>query len=1046
MYSVILAGGSGTRLWPLSREQYPKQYLIFGPEGRSLFQETVARLLPKISPEKIIVVTHADQVAEIRCQLSDMGLDPGKVALLCEPQSLNTAPAIGLAAWFLSSRGEDEEAVMAVLPSDHFIPAGVEYEELLTTGKDAAQKYGLVTFGIAPRYPETGYGYLCRGRQLDGDAFLVDRFVEKPEAKQAALYLEEGNYLWNSGMFMFKLGALIAAYRCHLPEMAAAFDRIDFTDEGSLGEFYKDITPVSIDYGIMEKVADVAVIPTEISWSDVGSFEAYHKISPRDEAGNYCEGRTVLIESCNNLVLARSRLVGVVGLENMAVVETGDALLVCPLDRSQKVRELVAALEQKGAPEVLQHRTVYRPWGSFTSLEAGEGFQVKRLTVNPGKRLSLQSHIHRSEYWVVVRGKAMITVGEEEFLRHKGESAFIPRGAIHRLENPGEELLEVIEVQNGSYLGEDDIIRYEDDFGRLEPVGEPTPEQCYRRWLDYPHLDGASRRELESMEGDSERIAASFSGELAFGTGGMRGIIGVGLNRMNSYIVRRATQGLADYINSLDLEPEKMKVAIAYDTRRFSREFSRDAALTLAANGITALLFDGVRPTPQLSFAVRELGCAAGIVITASHNPSQYNGYKVYGPDGGQAVSPFIDEVAAAISRVDLFDDVRSIPWEEAKKSGLLSIIGPELDSSYREAVRSLSLSKPQGRLKVVYTPLHGTGAVHIPNLLSRCSFVELALVEEQMVPDPQFSTVEQPNPEERDTFEMALKLADSEEADLVLATDPDGDRVGCAVRNAAGSYIHLSGNQMGALLLDYLLERLTERKALQPNAVMIKTIVTGNLGRKIADAYGIRTMETLTGFKYIGEKMQEFEETGEFSFIFGYEESYGFLAGTFGRDKDAVGGAFLITEMAAFHKERGHTLLDVLEQLSLKHGFFREDLFSIALQDMEKSGEIMSSFSSFPPEVAGERVVEKRDYALRKSYDLLTGEERPVELPRSEVLYYKLESGAWFCLRPSGTEPKIKLYFSVSAGSAAEAEAKLNRLKKDVLKQIESQGNPPLF
>ena len=1033
MYALILAGGSGTRLWPLSREHLPKQYLTFGRSRRSLFQETAARLLPQTPPEKIIVVTHRDQESEIRRQLSAMELDPDAVTLLCEPQSCNTAPAIGLGAWFLARR-EGPTAIMAVLPSDHYIPDREQFAELLRQAGETAKKYGLVTFGITPRYPETGYGYICRGDRLDSNAFKVERFVEKPDQERAAAYLKDSRFLWNSGMFIFEVGALMAAYRRHLPAMAAALDGIDFADAGSVEEAYAKMTPISIDYGIMEQAADVVVIPAEISWSDLGSFEAYHQISPKDSSGNYCEGRTLLLDTRDSLVISRSRLVSAIGVEKMAIVETDDALLVCPLARSQEVRELAAELEKSGAPEYLQHRTVYRPWGSFTSLELGEGYQVKRITVEPGKRLSLQSHRHRSENWIVVRGEALITIGEEQLRRREGESVFIPVGTKHRLENPGAELLEVIEVQSGSYLGEDDIIRYEDDFGRVAAAGELTPQQHYRCWLGCPDLDPETRCQLEAMAGDGELIESCFGKELTFGTGGLRGVIGPGLNRMNRYIVRRATQGLADYLNSLDLEAKEKKVAIAYDTRQFSREFSIDAALTLAANGITALLFDGVRPTPELSFTVRRLGCAAGIVITASHNPPQYNGYKIYGPDGGQAVSPLIDEVAAAIARVDIFDDVRTIPREEAERAGLLRLIGPEIDSAYLEAIRSLSLSQPRTRLKVVYTPLHGTGACFIPGLLRECSFVDLAVVEEQMVPDPQFSTVEVPNPEEPAAFKMALDLARREEAELVLATDPDGDRVGCAVRDEEGRYLHLNGNQIGALLLDYLLGRLAGRGALPDNAVVIKTIVTGDLGRKVAAAYGVKTLETLTGFKYIGEKMKEFEETGEHTFIFGYEESYGFLAGTFGRDKDAILSAYLIAEMAAYHKEKGRNLLQVLEQLSQRHGYFREDLVSIELADMAESAGIMRSFDQIPPVVAGEKVIEKRDYKQRKCWDLVNGKEQPLELPCSEVLYYRLESGAWFCIRPSGTEPKIKLYFSVSDDTAAGAESKLAALKKEVL------------
>ena len=1033
MYALILAGGSGRRLWPLSRERYPKQYLSFGSGRESLFQSTVTRLAQQAPPERMIVVAQQDQIEELKRQLAGLELDPAAVTFLGEPQPRNTAPAIGLGAWYLLAR-TGPGSVMAVLPSDHHIEEREQFGALLQEAAKAAGKHGLVTLGINPLYPETGYGYIRRGEKLEPSLYRVERFVEKPDEKEAKEYIEDGRFFWNSGIFIFQIGALVEAYRRHLPEMAALLDGIDFEDESSIEAAYEKVNPISIDYGIMEQAAGAVVIPAEISWSDVGSFSAVHQLSPKDKLGNYSEGRTLLVGTRESLVISRSRLVGALGLEEMAVVETPDAVLVCPLERSQEVRALAAELEKGGAPEILSHCTVHRPWGSFSTLEQGEGYQVKRITVEPGKRLSLQSHRHRSENWTVIRGTALVTVGEEEATRQKGETVFIPAGAKHRLENKGGGLLEVIEVQTGSYLGEDDIVRYDDDYGRAAKKSVPAPQQHYRRWLKRRELDPQTRKQLEAMAEDSEKIKHCFGSELTFGTGGMRGIVGPGLNRINRYIVRRATQGLAHYINSRELAPEKKKVAIAYDTRQFSREFSIEAARTLAANGATALLFDGVRPTPELSFAVRRLGCAAGIVITASHNPPQYNGYKIYGPDGGQGVSPFIDQVARSIAGLDLFDDVRTIPLEEARSAGLIRDIGPEVDEAYLEAIRSLSLSRPQGKLKVVFTPLHGTGAVHIPALLEERSFVELYPVKEQMVPDPQFGTVKVPNPEDRDAFRMALALARRKNAELILATDPDADRVGCAVRCAEGGYRHLNGNEIGALMLDYILGRLSEQGALPDNAVIIKTIVTGDLGRKVAAAYGVETMETLTGFKYIGEKMSEFAGSGAHSFIFGYEESYGFLAGTYGRDKDAVLSAYLITEMAAYYKEQGLDLLQVLESLFRRHGYFREDLVSINLAGPGGADGFMHSFTRVPPVLAGEQVVERRDYEKGKSVDLVSGEESTLELPRSKVLYYRLESGAWFAIRPSGTEPKVKLYLSVCGSGAAAAESKLASLKKEVL------------
>lgn len=576
-----------------------------------------------------------------------------------------------------------------------------------------------------------------------------------------------------------------------------------------------------------------------------------------------------------------------------------------------------------------------------------------------------------------------------------------------------------------------------EDCGRS--AGEPafaaeSAATAYRQWLEYPDLDEATRSALLQMQGRPDLIRQHFGAELTFGTGGMRGVIGPGTNRLNIYLVRRLTQGLANYLNRRATEGTMQSVAIAYDTRAYSREFATEAALVLAANGIKGLLFAGVRPTPELSFAIRERRCAAGIVITASHNPPQYNGYKVYGPDGGQAVSPFIDELIEEIAAVDLFAGVRTMERAAAEEQGLLELIGEQLDSHYIAALHTLSLSQPAEPLTVVYTPLHGTGAVLLPRLLNSSGYIEVIPVAEQMLPDANFSTVKVPNPEEPAAFTMALALARQYEADLVLATDPDCDRVGCAVRGSEGEYTLLTGNQTGALLLEYILGRLQDRGTLPPDGVMVKTIVTGDLGRRVADAYGVRTEETLTGFKYIGAKIEEFEKAGTGTFLFGYEESYGYLAGTFVRDKDALGTSLLLCEAAAYYKEKGMTLLQLLEELSRRYGYFREDLVSLELEDLSKADQLMCSFAQMPPLLDGVKLTEKRDYYEGKAWLLPDGTEKELTLPRSKVLYYRLADDSWFCIRPSGTEPKIKIYFSVNAAAAAEADQKLQRLKKAVL------------
>ncbi len=1044
MYAVILAGGSGTRLWPLSREKFPKQYLPLpgsgaGIEEKSLFQATFERVTAAVKPERIIVVTNRDQAPEASRQLDLSGLR--EVRVLEEPQARNTAPAIGLAAFYLLKEA-GPEAVMAVLPSDHLITDRQEFAGLLKLGEQAAKDYGLVTFGIRPTYPETGYGYICCGEKLDQHTHSVARFVEKPDLKTAKSYYEDPRFLWNSGMFVFKAGSLIEEYRRHLPAMHYALSKIDYDSFGNAEAIYKDLEKISIDYGILERSGTVTVIPTSINWSDLGSWEAYYQVSAKDEQGNYLKGRVMTVDTEDSLILSGSRLVGTVGLKDLVVVDTEDALLVCHREQGQDVKKIVDRLKAENTGEAEEHRTVYRPWGSYTSLELSENYQVKRINVNPGARLSLQSHRHRSENWIVARGEALVTVDDEKFSVKRGERAYIPAGARHRMENKGQEPLVIIEVQSGDYLGEDDIVRFEDDYGRAgggcdQATLSPDARQNYELWLSQPGLDAKMREELLAMQDDPEKIESHFGRELEFGTGGMRGMIGPGLNRINTYTVSRATQGLADYLNSLpgSSGPEApKKVAIAYDTRLFSDQFAEIAALVLAANGIKALLFSDIRPTPMLSFTTREVGCAAGIVITASHNPPEYNGYKVYGPDGGQAVSPLVDEVMTAINVVDMFNDVRSISKEEAARKGLLETLPPAADQAYLDKVKTLSLSSPETSLKVVFTPLHGTGLVYIPELLVSLGCVDLHQVDAQSKPDHRFSTVKSPNPEDPAALDLALKEARKVQADLVLATDPDGDRVGTAVRDRYENYIILSGNQVGALLIEYICSRLYARGELPRDAVMVKTIVTGNLGRLVAESYGLQVIETLTGFKFIGEKMKEFEEKGTPQFIFGYEESCGYLSGTFVRDKDAVISSYLISEMTAYYKERGKNLLEVLDQIQEQHGYHAEDLFTVELKDITEADRHVAAYRDLPAEFGGFKVAEKRDYSAGRGWDLINNRAFELTLPRSPVLHYTMEDGTWFAVRPSGTEPKVKFYLSAPDPDEKAAREKLARLKEAVL------------
>lgn len=556
----------------------------------------------------------------------------------------------------------------------------------------------------------------------------------------------------------------------------------------------------------------------------------------------------------------------------------------------------------------------------------------------------------------------------------------------------------------------------------------------YSRWLQAETLDVDLKKQLQGIQGNDKEMEDRFYKHLEFGTGGLRGVIGAGTNRINRYTVRKATQGLAEYIIKQGEDAKKGGVAIAYDSRHMSPEFAQEAGLVLAKNGIKAYVFEELRPTPELSFAVRHLGATAGIVITASHNPPEYNGYKVYWSDGAQIATELADAITAEIAQVKDELQVPIMSLEEAQARGLFQWLGTEVDEAYQEKLRSLALQPAANNkeYKIVYTPLHGTGNKPVRRILSDMGFEHVYVVPEQELPDANFSTVKSPNPEEHEAFKLAIELAEKVGADMIMGTDPDTDRVGVVVRDEQGQFAVLTGNQLGALLLDYILSQRSAQGNLPVNGVVIKTIVTSEMGAAVASQYGLDTLNTLTGFKYIGEKIKQFEETKEATFLFGYEESYGYLVGDFCRDKDAVQACMMAAEMGAYYQKQGLTPYQALQRLFAKVGYYKEDLLSLTLKGVEgvqKINTMMDQLRQQPPAQIGTLAV-----SVMKDY------KQGIEgLPKANVLKFTLEDESWFAARPSGTEPKIKFYFGVKGSSIEDSKGKLEELKKNVMSLIES-------
>ena len=573
-------------------------------------------------------------------------------------------------------------------------------------------------------------------------------------------------------------------------------------------------------------------------------------------------------------------------------------------------------------------------------------------------------------------------------------------------------------------------------------------KEKFNEWLNSSIIDDKTKKELEEISNDEKEVEDRFYKDLSFGTGGLRGIMGAGTNRMNFYTIRKATQGLANYI-CLKNAQEK-GVVIAYDSRNNSKEFSEQTALVLNANGIKTYLFKNLRPTPELSFAVRQLKAIAGIVITASHNPPEYNGYKVYLEDGGQIVPPYDKEIITEVNKIKDLSEINIISKEEALNKGLYNEIEEEIDIKFIQALNELILNRDIiqnfGKdLKIVYTPLHGTGGTLVPKILRNLGFENLYLVKEQIEADGNFPTLSYPNPEDPKAFKLALELAKKVDADIVLATDPDADRVGVYAKNKLnGEYQSFNGNMSGLLIAEYILSQKSKKKILPKNGAIVKTIVSSNMAIDMAKAYNLHLIEVLTGFKYIGEQIKLFEKENSYEYVFGYEESYGCLAGTYARDKDAIAAVMLLCEVACYAKSLNKTLCDLMIELYEKYGYYQESLLSFTLKGIDGSQKINNIMKSLRENkllnVSDEKIIAIRDYLNDERENLLENKAEKMNMPQSNVLYYELENNGWFCVRPSGTEPKIKIYMGVKEYSLDKSITKIKNLEKEIKAIIESK------
>ena len=1019
IHVVLLSGGSGTRLWPLSTNSRPKQFLKVLRDEDDNHVSMVQRVFGQIgrvpADLDITVATSAVHREYLESQLG------GGFATVLEPERRDTAPAIMLACANLAlAQGAAADDTVIVAPIDTYADQG--YYDRFPLLDQAVQKgvADLVLLGVKPTYPSEKYGYILPGAAAaaadasvdadgpassDSPAVPVREFKEKPDEATAREFIREGG-LWNCGVFAFRLSYLTAITERYY--RAASFE--------DLRDHYSALPKISFDYEVVEKAQSVAAVPYEGQWKDLGTWNTL-----TDEMAEAVSGRVTMdAASCRNTHVVNETNVPVVvaGVSDAAVVVTPDGILVTGKEESAHIKGLVS--------EAQLSRPMYekRPWGEYhvlaVSREAdGREVLTQELAVAPSDEPRRLGHAGYSEVWTVTSGAGTVSVDGRGQEVAAGDVVRIPAGSALAVRTA--EGLHVVDVR---------VPEGVNPF--LDVQGE------LRRWQE--HADACSGQIRELLKDENE-LADSFCRDVAFGTGGIRGKMGAGPNRLNVYTVARATQGLAGWLrDGAAAGAAPFSVAIAYDTRRDSDTFARVTAEVLAANGIAAHVFPAPVPTPVLSFAVRDLGCAAGVVITASHNRKEYNGYKVYGADGCQITTEDARDILARIKAIDLFDGVSRADYDGALASGLIAPVGSDLVDRYERAVRAEAVpvdAAAKQNLKVVYTPLNGTGAAFVPKVLADEGFADVTTVARQMEPDSDFTSCPYPNPEFPEAWREAKRLAEEAQADIAIATDPDCDRMGVLVRHGGG-YRLLSGNDAGVLMLDWLCRRELAAGHDLRGRVVVTTIVTAPMADAVAARYGFELRRTLTGFKFVGEQIGRLEAAGERGrFLFGLEESIGYLKGTYARDKDGVVASLLACEMAADLKAQGVDLVDRLAQLNDELGHHVTRQISVpypGIDGPEAMRAVVSRLRENPPaELAGLKVLKTTDYVHGAP---MPGDPMQT-LPASNVLQWDLEGGSRLIVRPSGTEPKLKTYLSVRAATADAASSLLDHMDADVHRLI---------